>query len=336
MNALQSFLVGLGRVQRAPWLVAGVWLTTVLLALPLTIVLNGMMASHLGSSLAAEAAADGVNWDWWNEFLAQASGVGQTFGPTVIGFAAPLENLSDLIDAQRLPTVLAIAVAAHTVVSAFLLGGVLDRLARHRAIGSRGFFAASGVFFFRFLRLAILAAFIYGFLFTTLHPWLFDTLYPWLTHDLTVERTAFLYRALGYGVFGALVLTVNMLFDYAKIRAVVEDRRSMLGATVAAIRFVGRQPGSTIGLYLLNAAFFCLVLLLYYLVARPVGGGLGAWLALLIGQLYIVLRIVVRLQFAASQIALFQSRLAHAAYTATPVAVWPDSPAAEAIGGPRL
>ena len=39
-------------------------------------------------------------------------------------------------------------------------------------------------------------------------------------------------------------------------------------------------------------------------------------IALFIGQLYIVLRVVVRLQFAASQTALFQGRLAHAGYTA--------------------
>ena len=51
--------------------------------------------------------------------------------------------------------------------------------------------------------------------------------------------------------------------------------------------------------------------------------------ALVIGQLYIVLRVVVRLLFAASQIALFQSRLAHAGYTARASARWPDSAAAE-------
>jgi hypothetical protein len=41
---------------------------------------------------------------------------------------------------------------------------------------------------------------------------------------------------------------------------------------------------------------------------------------------------MVRLQFAASQIALFQSRLAHAGYVARPLPQWPDSPAAEALG----
>jgi hypothetical protein len=70
---------------------------------------------------------------------------------------------------------------------------------------------------------------------------------------------------------------------------------------------------------------------LYSLAAPGASGGMVAVIALFIGQLYIVLRVIVRLTFAASQIALFQGRLAHAGYTAAPVATWPDSPAAEAI-----
>lgn len=331
MNLARSFVDGLSRVQRAPSLVAGMWLMTVLVALPFALTLNDMLASHLGASLAADAAADGVNFDWWNEFLAQTAGIGQTFVPPIIGFAAPLSNLSDLFDAEGPAAVAAPAVALHLAISAFLVGGVLDRLARNRATGSRGFFSASGVFFFRFLRLGIVAVLVYGFLFTTLHSWLFDTIYLSLTRDVEVERTAFIYRLSGYLVFAAVLLAVNLVFDYAKIRAVVEDRRSMLGALASAVRFVTRHPGATVGLYLMNAAAFAAVLGLYYLMAPSMGEGAVAWLVLLVGQLYIVLRVVLRLQFAASQIALFQSRLAHAAYTATPVPTWPDSPAAEAI-----
>ena len=41
------------------------------------------------------------------------------------------------------------------------MGGVLDRLARDRRTGSYGFFAACGVYFFRFLRLGAIAAVVY-------------------------------------------------------------------------------------------------------------------------------------------------------------------------------
>ena len=102
----------------------------------------------------------------------------------------------------------------------------------------------------------------------------------------------------------------------------------MISAIAASWRFIRRQPIAVCGLYTMNAMLFLLVIGLYYLAAPGGAAGLSAFA---IGQLYIVLRVIVRLQFAASQTTLFQGRLAHASYVARPVPTWPDSPAAEAI-----
>ncbi len=325
---IDAFTEGLGRVRRAPWVVVGLWLSTLVVALPAALVLHGLLAGHLGDSLMADTAARGANYDWWNEFLVQASGIGQTFVPAIIGFAAVLDNLSRLADNRSLAPALAGLVGTQIVLSMFLAGGVLERLARDRALGPAAFFSACGVWFVRFLRLGVVAALVYWLLFARLHPWLFDTVYPLATHDLTVERTAFAVRVALYLVFTALVCGVNILFDYAKIRAVVEDRRSMLGALVAGTRFVVRHPAKTLALYAMNVGVYLLVVGIYYLVAPGASAGV---LAFALGQLYIVLRVMVRLQFAASQAALFQQKLAHAGYVARPLPAWPDSPAAEAI-----
>ena len=324
-----AFLDGLMRVKRAPWLVIGLWLSTLLLALPLSLALHAMLGEHLGSSMAAQAVAEGLSFDWWNEFLAQTTGVGKTFVPAILGFAAILQNLSGVADASGPPSPVVWVVVAQLLLSTFLLGGLLDRLARDRAIGAGAFFAACGVYVFRFLRLSVVSIAVYAFLFITVHGWLFDGVYPRLIADLTVERTAFFYRLGLYAVFGALVLFANLVFDYAKVRAVVEDRRSMIGALSAGFRFVRRNLGAAVGLYAVNSVAFLAMLFLYYLTAP---GAAADTLAFAIGQLFIVLRVIVRLQFAASQTALFQGRLAHAGYVARPVAKWPDSPAAEAIG----
>ena len=57
------------------------------------------------------------------------------------------------------------------------------------------------------------------------------------------------------------------------------------------------------------------------------------WLGFLIGQLYVLARLWVKLVFWASEAALFQGRLAHAGYVAAPIAEWPDSPMADALRG---
>jgi hypothetical protein len=322
---------GCGRVRRAPALVAGLWLATLLVAWPAALVLRAILANDLGSSLAADSAASGVNFDWWNEFLAHAGGIGQTFAPAIIGFAAVLKNLGSIADAEDVPLAVAALLGAYLMVAGFLTGGTIDRLARDRRTGSYGFFAACGTYFFRLLRLAIVAAAAYCVLFAVLHHWMFDTLYPSLTRDLTVERTAFLYRVALYLIFALLLAAVNLLFDYAKIRMVVEDRLSALGTLNAAARFIAHHPARTVALYLLNTLLFVLLIGAYALVVPGAAGGLTAWAALLIGQLYLVMRVALRLLFAASQIAFFQGRLAHAGYAAAPIARWPDSPAADAI-----
>ena len=329
MTVVNAFIDGLNRVKRAPWIVLGVWLSTLLMAMPLAIALHEQLNAHLGASMAAQAAATGVNYDWWNEFLAQTSGVGASFVPAILGFAAVVKNLSTIVDMTALPPLIAIAVVINMIVSLFLAGGIVDRLARDHHVGAGAFFASCGVFFVRFIRLGLIASMVYWALFGPFHQWLFEDLYPALIENVTVERTAFFIRLGLYAVFAVPVFFFNILFDYAKIRAVVEDRRSMIGAIVASWRFIRRHPINVWALYKSNALLFLIVIGMYYLAAP---GGNANLLAFGIGQIYIVLRVIVRLQFTASQTALFQSQLAHAGYVARPVPKWPDSPAAEAIG----
>jgi hypothetical protein len=335
MTITGAFGEGIRRVNKAPAILAGVLLLTFLMALPLGLTLRAMLGDHLGASLAVRTAASGVNYDWWQEFSAQAVGVGSSFVPTILGFGAVLANLSAMIDNRSQIPVVAAAGTAYVLLWILLAGGILDRYARNRATRANGFFSACGIFFFRFLRLALVALFMYWLLYAVVHAWLFGGVYPWLTRDLTVERNAFVVRTLLYVVFGVLLLTVNVAFDYAKIRAVVEDRRSMIGALIAGIRFVARHPGRVAGLYLLNGLVFLLVIAAYAIVA-PGAGGLGwpMWAGLLVSEIYLLARLWVKLVFYASQTALFQGTMAHAEYIAAPQPVWPESPAAEAMGAP--
>ncbi len=333
MGSLSSWRGGWKRVFAAPAIVAGVFAMTFLLAMPLALTLRGLLAAHLGSSVAAETAATGVNYDWWQEFAAQATGLGTTFTPSVIGFAMVLDNASTVLDARGSILPIASAVALYLAGWAFLSGGILDRYARQRPLRVFGFFGASAVYFFRFLRLAACAGLVYWWLFAYVHPWLFDEQFVNLTRNMSVERTAILVRAVFYLLFGGLLLATNLVVDYTKVRIVVEDRRSVIGALVAAVRFIRNHTRQVIALYALNSLTFLAVAATWGLVAPGAGGtGVAMWLAFLLSQLYVVARLLVKLQFTASSVALFQANLAHASYVSAPVPAWPDSPAAEAIG----
>lgn len=331
-EAARAWAEGVQRVLHAPRLLAGVYVLTLVSALPLAIVVRGAIIDDLGNSVAAVSMAQGVDWAWWEEFQARASGIARTLTPSVIGFAAVLHNLSAFLDGHPLDGPLITALTGYLAGWAFLVGGILDRLARQRPVATGAFFSACGTYFFRFCRLAVVAGATYWVLVGPLHNWLFNDLFPALTRDLTVERTAFAIRIALYALFLTLLVAANLVFDYAKIRAVVEDRRSMVGAVLAAMRFVRRRPLATIGLYALNGMAFMGVLALYA-VAAPGAGTDAIWTALLVGQVYVAARLFIKLVFLASQTAYFQRQLAHASYVAAPLPVWPESPAAEAITG---
>jgi len=329
---------GLRRVWRAPAILAGVWAVTSLVALRPAWALLTAIEGDLGSSMSASSAAAGANVTWWQEFVARQPAFADTFQPYIVGFAAVLANVSMFVSAWPPGPLFGAVAVAYTLSWVFLLGGILDRYARQRRVGAHGFFAASGVFFFRFLRLGLLALMVWAVVFGALHAWLFHRLYPWLTREITVERTAFAWYAVLTLSFVLLVAAVMMVFDYAKVRAVVEDRRSMVGALLAALRFVRRNPAAATAVFLLNALLFGVALAVYALVAPGATGGDGLSLAitLIVSQAYVLARLFVKLSFYASAVTLFQDRLAHAEYTAVPRAVWPESPAIETITeGPR-
>ena len=333
MSIVTSLLDGLRRVVRAPVILAGAAMLILLLAMPLGLLLRGELQTALGDSVVADAMADGVAWDWWQQFSSQATGLERSFTTSVIGFAAVLANLSALLDGDGQEGIIVAVVVGYLVVWTVFSGGVLDRYARNRATRSAGFFSACGLHGSRLLRLAIIAGLAYGFLFGVVHGWLFGDLYEMMTRDLTAERQAFAVRAALYLVFGLLLVGVSLVFDYARVRAVVEDRRSMLGATLAGCRFVRRRPGMCAGLYLANGLVLLAVMASYALLAPGAGGtGPSIWLAFLTGQAYVTARLASKLLFYATEIAYFQSQLAHAGYVAAPAPVWPESPTAEALG----
>lgn len=327
-----SWRDGVRRVAAAPAVFVGIYFITLMAALPLATAIGLGINEHLGSSVTANDVADSVNYDWWQEFASQGSSLTltSTFTPSILGFATTLDSVSGLLDRRPIVPAIALALGFYMLVWVFLQGGVLDRYARGRRIGAYGFFAASGIFFLRFLRLGIVAGIAYGFLFAYLHEWLFGRWYVNVTRDIAVERTVFYWRVLMYAIFIALLALTTTVLDYAKVRAVVEDRRSMAGALIAAIRFIIRNPGRVAGLYLTNTFLFLGVVGVWALIDPGAGGsGASMWAGVLLSQGYILARLIVKLQVLASETALFQRSLAHWGYSAVPIAARPEPPIAE-------
>jgi len=325
---------GAKRLMRAPALWAGACLATLVAALPMLFVIRGAVSQHLDASLEAAAAVRGANHDWMLEFGEHTAGVASTLGASVLGFAATLDTVSALLDGTPRPPAVWATVAVGALVWTFLSGGIIDRYARDRVTGARGFFQACGASFWPLSRLALLAAIVYGALFFSWRPWLLSTMHGQLTRDVSVERTAILMRLVGYVVFLVSLAVAHLIFDYAKVRLVVEERRSAFGAWRAAAGLVRRHARGTIAVYAWNVAVLALVMALYSLVDLPGRWGVPSlWAGVVVGQAYLAARIGARLLFWASEVEWFERQLAHVRFIAPSLPSRPEPPIVERITG---
>jgi hypothetical protein len=313
----------------APALTAGAWLLTLALSTPLALAVGGFVEQQVGSGVTADGRARRWAPEWATDLSAAATEPGRTFAYELVGFGGTVATLSRVFDRPSVPPALAGALVGHFVLWVFLTGGILDRLARGRRMGAAGFFAACGANVSRLLRLNLLMLPCYWALFAWLHPLLFQTASNRIARAAGGPTVEALWQSLFLAVFVAVFVGLNFILDFAKVRAVVEDRRSAIGALISAARFVRRRPMRIGYLYALNAAAqFGLGVLWLQLAPRTAS---PAWLALAMGQMFLVARLLARLSAFASEVAFFQGELAHAGYTAQPDPLWPDSPAVEAI-----
>src|SRR5687768_3405815 len=113
---------GIGRVNRSPVIIACVFLLTLPSALPFSMMMRDELRAHLGDSMVAEQVAEGVNVQWWSEFTQHTGTLGKTLQPSIIGFAAVLDNLSAIADGEARPSPLVWLGAGYLLLWLFLAG----------------------------------------------------------------------------------------------------------------------------------------------------------------------------------------------------------------------
>ncbi len=305
---LVAFGRGLWLVLGAPALVAGIYALTLMVTVPFGLVFDRSLSAPGDGRIADETKRDLPDLDWLDEVTSQARGLGATLTPSVIGVAAPLDNLSALLDGERRPLAAAIAAVGYGLLWCFLWGGVIHRFAVAGRRNLRTFFQTSRRYAPAMLRLGALAVAVYGLLFATVHAWMFGPLYEWLTRGEMLERTAFFWRVGLYIVFGTILMTVNLVVDYAKIDVVTEGRGSAISAARNALTFIRRVPTRVVLLAGINGLLFSALLVAYGAVEFVPGRSSPRIVPLLImGQAYIVARLVLRLIGVASQVSLRRS-----------------------------
>jgi len=311
MTILAAIREGFRRVGTSPALIIFLWLVNFTIAFPFALVIADQIQSSIEASMVHEKLRGGFDIDWYKEFQFEASGLTKTFSPTVIGVGPFVGNLEAWLDGTLFKGFVGLVGLGigFAVMWMFLLGGILDRFARRESSFSmQRFFGAASRYFPRFLLLAILAGVLYALVYAVISPWMFSFLVD-ATRDVTAEQTIFFLTASAYLIVLFLMVVVNMAFDYAKILTVLNDHRNMITAALFGFRFIWSHPGKTFGLYCTLGLAGLSFLGMYSLVAPGAGqtSVFTVTLAFLIGQFYLLIKLITRLTFFGSQMALYES-----------------------------
>jgi len=194
----------------------------------------------------------------------------------------------------------------YVLVATFLTGGILECLHnRNERAGLALFFLGCGRYVFRFLRLLLLGAI--GVVVLAGANALVNHLLTGFFRGTSHERLVQILMWAKTGLFALLLLCLLVILAFARIRIVVEGRRSVLAALAAAIGFVVRYPFRCTGLTLLFLALGWAIL--------AAGQGIGASALdpaelaglLVLQQGVILLRVGVRVAGYGGQLELFKS-----------------------------
>ena len=310
MRIADCYLSGLRRVGNFPSFVCWIYLGSLALSLPLGLAMREVLTRSIGGSLVNDSLRRGFDMGWYGEYRASASGVGGTFGPSVVGILPLLTNLEKLLDGSILfaQNSLLPAAVVFLLVWAFFSGGMIARFTRPDEPWERKlFFGDSAHYFFRFVRILVISILLY----LAFFAWVTSPLNRVVerqTRDVAAEWVVMIYTLVVYGITALGVMLIMMLADYAKIAIVCENRTSAVLAFVRGVRFAFANATMAFGLFLSIAFSGIAVFGVYWLIAPGARQQIGFTVALafLIGQVYVISRIVLKLWFLASQTELFQ------------------------------
>lgn len=310
MKVFINFIKGFTKTRKTARMILLLLLINLVFSLILAFPLYHALKDSFGESLVGERMAEGFDYLWWEEFRDEAKGLEKTFTPSIIGKGAILNNLEGLLMMRflRLPPVVLFVGLLYILLHTFLAGGILSIYNKEDVEFSSGeFFKGSGGHFFRFLLLMLLS-------------WLFFILFPFVIFGMlgsvleNVRENAFsevlpFYLGLLFNIIVLfLFLFIQMVFDYGRIKIVVEESRNVLRATLGAFGFVFRNLGSTLGLFYSLFLVQVAVTLIYILIQGfiPQSHFWGLLGAFLFQQVFIFSLIWARCWLYSSQMELYR------------------------------
>jgi len=313
MGVFKAFSVGLGKSIRVKKIILFVFLTNLVLGLVLAIPMYETLQNSFGNTVVRDDMMHGFNFRWFTEFRSESSGFINSFSPSMIGIGAILNNIQSLFyglqESPLGPVVLLSLV--FMIINTFFSGGLLEIYnSNERSYTMKEFFNGCGNYFFRFFRLMIFTVILY-LVFVFWVRGLLDSLQSILTENSKTERLVVILGFVKDFIMIFLIFFIGMLFDYAKIKTVIEKGRWMFLETLKSAGFIFSNFFKVIGLYYLLAIMGLLFIVLYW-VGHTYIPQETLWMIvvmIVVQQFYIMINIWVRFTLLGSEMAFYKGNV---------------------------
>jgi hypothetical protein len=282
---IRSLFIGLLHASRGWKMILLLLIANNLITLPLIVPIFWLVSSTTGGTLTAESMfANKLDVRWLIDI----------FNNQMPGFS--LESTG-----SQIGLLLALLALVYLLLNTFFAGGIIEVLAMdYGRFTMRRFWAGCGAYFWRLFRLMLISLLFYGV------AGLVYFMVRMKIDEAAVQATS--YESFLYYRWGAIALLVallaffNMVFDYAKIRAIVDDSRAMFSGAFRALGFALRHFFSVSVLYLLIALIGIALFIFIVRMRDSIDQSslLKVSAAILLGQTAVATQIWTRLTFYAA------------------------------------
>jgi MFS family permease len=310
MKVFINLVKGLNMTRKTIKMVIFLYIINLLFSALLTVPMVHSLKSHIGPSDVGDHLEQSFDYLWWEEYRDQSQGLEKTFTPSIIGKGALLKNWESLILMKFLnyPPSLLVFGFLYILLHTFLAGGIVTTFSQDPTkFTFKKFFHGSGKFFPYFFGFMILSLAVFFLVLGSITRW-FGSLIASSAENSVSEITPFILGAIFSLIFLVIFLFFHMIFDYARIKTVSEERKNILKSLFSSLNFVLKNPGTTWGLYYLLFIVTILLSTIYIFLHDliPQVSLLGVGAAFILQQTFIFALIGIRCWLYASQLKLLQ------------------------------
>jgi hypothetical protein len=330
MDIISAFKLGLSRVSRTKRMVLFAWFVNVVIAMPLALPVLSQLDGYLRNTVMDEEILHRMDASWVDSYRAdmENSEFVRGLDYTAFGYAPFVNHLEMQMNGAFIKTLggflydfffrweinnastslLFLLSLLYVCVNSFLSGAFIAVYSKEYPFSFTEFLSEGARYFGKFFRITLVALLVYFLFFNLVVDWMNNSIARWTQAEAS-ETVPYAYYMIRNVVVLFFFSFLSMIFDYARVRMVVDDRSSSLATSAAGTKFAVTNARSTYGLYLL-LCLIGLVLIILYAIIEKVIPQESYWPLLflfVLQQCYMLARFGLKAAFYACQTGLYQT-----------------------------